>query len=88
MKTDNIYISYYFFITYHPDHFFKTLRDPELPNKCTSSMPTVSLNVNYIILNPDRLFKTVNDVNNCSKMLWRYVGIIQGCSDYVLYIIC
>ena len=52
-----------------------------------SSMPTVSYDVNYIILNPDRLFKTVNEVSHCNKMLWRYVGIIQGCSDYVLYII-
>lgn len=51
-------------------------------------MPTVSLNVNYIIFNPDRLFKTVSDRFRCSKMLWRYVGIIPGCSDYVLYIIC
>lgn len=50
-------------------------------------MPTVSYDVNYIILNPDRLFKTVSDGFRCSKMLWRYVGIIQGCSDYVLYII-
>ena len=51
-------------------------------------MPTVSYGVNYIILNHDRLFKTVYEVSHCSKMLWRYVGIIQGCSDYVLYIIC
>ena len=50
-------------------------------------MPTVSYDVNYIILNPDHLFKTVSDWFRCSKMLWRYVGIIQGCSDYVLYII-
>ena len=50
-------------------------------------MPTVSYDVNYNILNPDRLFKTVNEVSHCSKMLRRYVGIIQGCSDYVLYII-
>lgn len=50
-------------------------------------MPTVSYDVNYIILNPDRLFKTVSDGFRCSKMLWRYVGIIQGCSDYVLYIL-
>lgn len=50
-------------------------------------MPTVSLNVNYIIFNPDRLFKTVSDGFRCSKMLRRYVGIIQGCSNYVLYII-
>ncbi len=42
-------------------------------------MPTVSYDVNYIILNPDRLFKTVSDGFRCSKMLWRYVGIIQGC---------
>ena len=41
-------------------------------------MPTVSYDVNYIILNPDRLFKTVSDGFRCSKMLWRYVGIIQG----------
>ena len=50
-------------------------------------MPTVSYDVNYIILNPDRLFKTVNKVSHCSKMLWWYVGIMQGRSDYVLYII-
>ena len=62
------------FFTHTP--LFKTLRDPALSNKCTSSMPTVSLNVNYIIYNPDRLFKTVSDGFRCSKMLWRYVGII------------
>ena len=50
-------------------------------------MPTVSYDVNYIILNPDRLFKTECYGHRCSNMLWRYVGIIQGCSDYVLYII-
>ena len=48
-------------------------------------MPTVSYDVNYIILNPDRLFKTVNEVNNCSKMLWRYAlcgdhtGVLRLC---------
>ena len=87
MKTDEKYICKFTFIFFQQDRFFKIVHDPKLSNKCTSSMPTVSCNVNYIFLNPDRLFKTVNEVNNCSKMLWRYVGIIQGCSDYVLYII-
>ena len=87
MQTAEFYIPNFNFISFDPDHFFKTLRDPKSPDKWTSSMPTVSYDVNYIILNPDRLFKTVSDWFRCSKMLWRYVGIIQGCSNYVLYII-
>ena len=49
-------------------------------------MPTVSYDVNYIILNPDRLFKTVSDGFRCSKMLWRYVSYRSGRPYYVLYI--
>ena len=76
MKWAEQYLPYFNFIFINPDHFFKTLRDHSLSNKWTSSMPTVSYDVNYIILNPDRLFKTVSDGFRCSKMLWRYVGII------------
>ena len=46
-------------------------------------MPTVSYDVNYIILNPDRLFKTVSDGFRCSKMLRRYVGIIVFCKSKI-----
>ena len=51
-----------------------------------SSLPP-SCNVNYISFLPYLLFKTVSDGFRCSKMLRRYVWIIQRCSDYVLYII-
>ena len=50
-------------------------------------MPTVSLNVKYIILNPDRLFKTVHNLIRCSKMLRRYVSYRSPRPYYVLYII-
>ena len=76
MQTAEFYIPNFNFISFDHDHFFKTLRDLNSPNKSTSSMPTISYDVNYIILNPDRLFKTECYGHLCSKMLWRYVGII------------
>ena len=40
-------------------------------NKCISSMPTVSFDVNYIIFLQDRLFKTVSEQYICSWFCWR-----------------
>ena len=47
---------------------------------------TVSLNVKYILFNPDRLFKTESEQLIVHWILWRYVIIMPGFSDYVLYI--
>ena len=54
-------------------------------NKCISSMPTVSFDVNYIIFLQDRLFKTVSEQYICSWFCWRsscYVLHIQAFSTY------
>ena len=72
---------------YYPWKLMKQTYQP-ISMSCTLVFfPTVCFIFMYISCNPDRLFKTECYGHLCSKMLWRYVGIIQGCSNYVLYII-
>ncbi|MBP3205441.1 MAG: hypothetical protein J6M66_08465 [Lachnospiraceae bacterium] len=47
---------------------------------------TVYLNVKYILFNPDRLFETDGEQLIVHWILWRYVIIMPGLPDYVLYI--
>ena len=48
---------------------------------------TVSLNVKYILFNPDRLFKTESEQLIVHWILWRYVVVQSDGGFYVLYII-